>query len=125
MVGGMWDAPCRTLAVSRHPANKIGLATAGLVSLQSLTQGVASKGIFVLATYGYKHEYDGSNMSWLGYAVAAGCAVVAFAISLTIPGVITPPPGADDEAQGGVTAAAASERPTSRESAPKRALGLR
>ena len=119
----MWDAPCRTLAVSRHPANRIGLATAGLVSLQSLTQGVASKGIFVLATYGYKHQYDGSNMSWLGYAVAAGCAVVAFVISLTLPSVITPPPGGDDEAQaqGGVTAAAES----SREPAPKKALGLR
>ena len=43
VVGGLWDAPSRTLTVSHHPVEKIGVATAGLQNMQMFAQGVGNK----------------------------------------------------------------------------------
>ena len=63
-----------------HPVEKIGVATAGLASLQCLFQGIAGKLILVAATAG-----SNCGLPWLPFAVVAGTGLIALLIGATLP----------------------------------------
>lgn len=103
IVGGLFDAPCRTLTVSRHDAKMYGLATAGLVTVQCFMQGTvsaapaslpvarlslmrspqAAQAVTAIHSFGDEHD-----MPWLQYASVAVYGLFALGVSMTIPSVI-------------------------------------
>jgi len=86
-IGGMWDAPCRTLTVSRHKESQIGVATAGLVSLQCIMQGITAKAALSIDAYGRSHDAFGGKMVWLAYAFAAVGGLLSFACAMNLPDI--------------------------------------
>ena len=69
-----------------------GLATAGLVGLQSLSQGVAAKAFLSLQNVGVDHD-----IPWLGYCVSAACCAFALIMAISLPDMELP---AADEGPG-------------------------
>ena len=81
-VGAVWDAPCRTLAVARHPPEKIGMATAGLNTLQIFVQGVGNKLGLVVQNAGLHRSHP-----YAGYLFVAVLSFLGFLLTLCIPDV--------------------------------------